>query len=109
MIEGIVIALLVLLCVGWAIKMDMEGAETMKPDWVEHWMDNIDIDEIINSNMTVTDHLLRDAIHNVVIDALSKADERIEELEKIIGDMVDQIIAYHEKQETELIVSKKEE
>ena len=61
-------------------------------------MDNIDIDEIINSNMTVTDHLLRDAIHSVVIDALSKADERIEELEKITGDMSDQIIAYHEKQ-----------
>ena len=29
MFEGIVLALLILLCVGWAIKLDMEGAETM--------------------------------------------------------------------------------
>jgi len=29
MFEAIVLALLILLCVGWAIKMDVEGAETM--------------------------------------------------------------------------------
>ena len=29
MFEAIVLALLILLCVGWAIKMDLKGAETM--------------------------------------------------------------------------------
>jgi len=29
MFEAIVLALLILLCIGWAIKMDVEGAETM--------------------------------------------------------------------------------
>jgi hypothetical protein len=29
MTEAIVLTLLVLLCVGWAIKLDIEGAETM--------------------------------------------------------------------------------
>jgi len=29
MFEGIVLGLLILLCVGWVIKMDAEGAKTM--------------------------------------------------------------------------------
>ena len=38
--------------------------------------EELDIDEIIAANMTVTDHLLRDAIRGVVIDAMNKAAER---------------------------------
>jgi hypothetical protein len=38
--------------------------------------EELDIDKIIAANMTVTDHLLRDAIRGVVIDAMNKAAER---------------------------------
>lgn len=38
--------------------------------------EELDIDEIIDANMTVTDHLLRDAIRGVVIDAMNRAAER---------------------------------
>lgn len=38
--------------------------------------EELDIDEIIDANMTVTNHLLRDAIRGVVIDAMNKAAER---------------------------------
>jgi hypothetical protein len=40
--------------------------------------EELDIDKIIDANMTVTDHLLRDAIRGVVIDAMNKAAERAE-------------------------------
>ena len=33
-------------------------------------MNNLKIDQIIDANMTVTDHLLRAAIHSVVVDAV---------------------------------------
>ena len=32
-------------------------------------------DQIIDANMTVTDHLLRDAIHAVIVDAIHEAGE----------------------------------
>ncbi len=40
--------------------------------------EELDIDKIIDANMAVTDHLLRDAIRGVVIDAMNKAAERAE-------------------------------
>jgi tetrahydromethanopterin S-methyltransferase subunit B len=49
--------------------------------------EELDIDQLIDANMTVTDHLLRDAIRGVVIDAMNKAAERIEELERITGEV----------------------
>jgi len=33
-------------------------------------------DQIIDANMTVTDHLLRDAIHAVIVDAIHEAMEQ---------------------------------
>ena len=39
-------------------------------------MNNRTIDQIIDANMTVTDHLLRDAIHAVVVDAIYEAVEQ---------------------------------
>ena len=36
-------------------------------------LDEIDIDKIIDANMTVTDHLLRDAIRGVVVAAVGEA------------------------------------
>ena len=33
-------------------------------------------DQIIDANMTVTDHLLRDAIHAVIVDAIHEAVEQ---------------------------------
>ena len=39
-------------------------------------MNNRTIDQIIDANMTVTDHLLRDAIHAVVVDAIYESVEQ---------------------------------
>ena len=36
-------------------------------------MKHLTIDQIIDANMTVTDHLLRDAIHAVVVDVIYQA------------------------------------
>lgn len=36
----------------------------------EEKMDDLNFDEIINANMTVTDHRLRDGIHAVMVDLL---------------------------------------
>ena len=38
-------------------------------------MNMINFDQIIDANMTVTDHLLRDAIHAVIVDAIHEAVE----------------------------------
>ena len=39
-------------------------------------MNNRTIDQIIDANMTATDHLLRAAIHAVVVDAIHEAVEQ---------------------------------
>jgi len=40
---------------------------------MDHQMNSRTVDQIIDANMTVTDHLLRDAIHAVVVDATYQA------------------------------------
>jgi hypothetical protein len=57
---------------------DLRQAAQQAEEGGEMRSEELDIDKIIDANMTVTDHLLRDAIRGVVIDAMNKAAERAE-------------------------------
>ena len=47
-------------------------------------------DQIIDANMTVTDHLLRDAIHAVIVDAIHEAMEQEREAcARLVQDLCD--------------------
>ena len=56
----------------------------------------MNIDEIINANMTVTDHLLRDAIHAVCVDVIMEAArEEREECAKLCLSLAYDDVASH--------------
>lgn len=54
--------------------------------------DDLNIDEIINANMTITDHKLRDAIHAVCVDVIyAVAAAEREECKKIVDKKLSEI------------------